>query len=64
MEGAVASDAEISPPLYFMLAWASTKLGSAPELIRLPSLIAGVASIPLIYLVPERRPPAPPSWWG
>lgn len=47
----LSSDKEISPPLYFLLAWASTKLGSAPELIRLPSLIAGVASIPLVFLV-------------
>jgi len=47
----LSSDKEISPPLFFMLAWASAKLGSAPELIRLPSLIAGVASIPLVFLV-------------
>lgn len=47
----IASDKEISPPLYFMLAWAASKLGSSPELIRLPSLIAGLLSIPLIYLV-------------
>jgi Dolichyl-phosphate-mannose-protein mannosyltransferase len=47
----VSSDAEISPPLYFILAWATTKLGSAPELVRLPSLIAGTITIPLAYLV-------------
>ncbi len=45
----VSSDAEISPPLYFVLAWLASKLGSAPELIRLPALIAGVAAIPLSY---------------
>lgn len=50
----VASDAEISPPLYFLLAWASTKLGSAPELVRLPALLAGMAAIPLTYLVGAR----------
>lgn len=50
----LSSDKEISPPLYFIAAWASAKLGSAPELIRLPSLIAGVASIPLVYLVGRR----------
>ena len=50
----VSSDAEISPPLYFILAWLSTKLGSAPELVRLPSLIAGTVSIPLVYLVGAR----------
>lgn len=50
----VASDAEISPPLYFILAWITAKLGSAPELMRLPSLIAGTVSIPLVYLVGAR----------
>src|SRR6478735_8048568 len=38
-------------PLYFIFAWGFGKLGSAPDLIKLPSLIAGVASIPLIFLV-------------
>ncbi len=47
-------DAEISPPLYFILAWLTTQLGSAPELVRLPSLIAGTVSIPLVYLVGAR----------
>ncbi|MEZ5156914.1 MAG: glycosyltransferase family 39 protein [Solirubrobacterales bacterium] len=50
----VSSDAEISPPLFFILAWLTTKLGSAPELVRLPSLIAGTVSIPLVYLVGAR----------
>lgn len=47
----VSSDAEISPPLYFILAWLMSKIGSAPELIRVPSLIAGTVSIPLTYMV-------------
>ncbi len=50
----VSSDAEISPPLYFILAWLTTKLGSNPELVRLPSLIAGTISIPLVYLLGAR----------
>ena len=37
-----------------MLAWLSTKLGSAPELLRLPSMIAGTLSIPLVYLLGAR----------
>ncbi|MEA2305009.1 MAG: mannosyltransferase [Solirubrobacteraceae bacterium] len=45
----VHSDAEITPPLYFVLAWATTVFGHAPELVRGPSLIAGIASIPLMY---------------
>ncbi len=51
---AVRSTDEITPPLYFVLAWASSKLGSNPEWLRLPSLVAGTASIPLLYLVGSR----------
>ena len=50
----VKSDAEISPPLYFVLAWLATQLGSAAELVRLPALIAGLASIPLAFLLGRR----------
>ena len=50
----VGSDAEVSPPLSFLASWAFTNIGSAPELIRLPSLIAGIATIPLTYLVGVR----------
>lgn len=48
---AVRSDAEISPPLYFLLAKLATGLGSSPELVRLPALIAGTACVPMIYLL-------------
>ncbi|MFN8112846.1 MAG: glycosyltransferase family 39 protein [Solirubrobacterales bacterium] len=51
---ALASDREISPPLYFLTAWLFSKLGSAPELIRVPSLIAGTLSIPLVYALGAR----------
>jgi len=47
----VSSDAEISPPLYFLFAWLSTQLGSAPELVRLPALVAGTACVPVIYVL-------------
>jgi hypothetical protein len=50
----VSSDAEISPPLYFALAWLFTKLSSVPEMARLPALLAGTISIPLIYMVGRR----------
>ncbi|MGA7397823.1 MAG: glycosyltransferase family 39 protein [Solirubrobacterales bacterium] len=50
----VSGDGEISPPLYFILAWLATKLGSAPELIRLPSIVFGLASLPLYYLLGKR----------
>jgi 4-amino-4-deoxy-L-arabinose transferase-like glycosyltransferase len=47
----VHGDAEITPPLYFLASWATTLLGDAPQLVRTPSLLAGTASIPLIYLL-------------
>ncbi len=43
--------AEISPPLYFVLAWLTSRFGESPEWLRLPSLIAGTATIPIVYLV-------------
>jgi uncharacterized membrane protein len=47
----VHTGAENSPPLFFILAWLSAKLGDPTVLIRLPSLLLGAATIPLLYLV-------------
>ena len=46
---------ESSPPLFFILAWITRgMLGSAVESIRIPSLVAGTATIPLTYLLGAR----------
>jgi mannosyltransferase len=45
----VHTDAEITPPLYFVLAWLSTRLDLTAELLRAPSFLAGAAAIPLTY---------------
>lgn len=50
----VHTDAEITPPLYFALAWLSTRISLAPEWLRMPSLIAGIATIPAVYAVGAR----------
>ena len=50
----IHSDAEISPPLSFLAGWLASKASLDPEVVRLPSLIAGVATIPLVYLVGKR----------
>jgi hypothetical protein len=42
---------ENSPPLFFVLAWISSKLGDPTVSIRLPSLVLGTATIPLIYVL-------------
>jgi Dolichyl-phosphate-mannose-protein mannosyltransferase len=48
---AVRGGAESSPPLFFVLAWISAKLGDPTVLIRLPSLAFGTATIPVVYLL-------------
>jgi 4-amino-4-deoxy-L-arabinose transferase-like glycosyltransferase len=47
----VHTDAEITPPLFFVAAWLTTQIDLTPELARLPSLVAGAAGIPVIYLL-------------
>lgn len=42
---------EQTPPLYFVLAWLSGKLGDPTTLIRLPSVIAGTAAVPVLYFL-------------
>jgi hypothetical protein len=46
----VHTDAEITPPLYFVLAWLTTRLDLTAEMLRAPSFLAGITAIPLTYL--------------
>jgi 4-amino-4-deoxy-L-arabinose transferase-like glycosyltransferase len=50
----VHTDAEITPPLYFVSSWLTTRIDLTPELLRAPSLLAGAATIPLVYLLALR----------
>lgn len=50
----VGTDAEITPPLSFVLSWLTAHLGQGPTWVRLPSLVAGVATIPAVYLLGRR----------
>ncbi len=50
----VSTTAEISPPLGFMLSWLGSRISLDPEFVRLPALIAGIATIPLVYAVGAR----------
>jgi Dolichyl-phosphate-mannose-protein mannosyltransferase len=50
----VHSNDEITPPLYFILGWLTLKIGGGPEWVRLPSLVAGTATIPLVYFLGAR----------
>ena len=51
---AVSESIEVSPPLFFVLAWICSKFSSSIDAIRLPSLIAGTAAIPIAFLVGRR----------
>lgn len=45
---------ENTPPLYYVLAWLSAKLGDAPAWTRLPSVLYSTAAIPISYLLANR----------
>jgi len=45
---------EATPPLYFGVAWLFSQLGDSLDLLRVPSLLVGVATIPLTYLLGTR----------
>ncbi len=47
----VRSDEEITPPLYPTFAWLSAHLGDATVLIRLPTVVAGIATIPIVWAI-------------
>lgn len=50
----VYGDAEVTPPLSFVLAWLSLKIGSSWAWLRVPSLLAGTATIPIVYGIGAR----------
>lgn len=43
-----ATQDTVNPPLFFLLAWATAKLGDPTVWIRMPSVIAGAATVPLV----------------
>jgi len=49
MLDAVLNGPEVTPPAYFVLAWITAQFGDPTIWIRLPSLLAGVALVPLTY---------------
>ena len=60
----VRSDLEISPPLFFAVAWVFQQLGDPFVWLRLPSLIAGVATVPVVYLLGLRTVGRPAALAG
>lgn len=47
----VIRETEKTPPLHFLLAWAAARVGDPTLTIRLPSLLAGVALVPGVFLL-------------
>jgi hypothetical protein len=45
---------EDNPPLYYILAWIGAQTGDDTDAIRLPSLILGTATVPLVFLLGAR----------
>ncbi len=45
---------ELTPPLFTLLSWTSARLGDPTVLIRLPSMLAGIALIPTIFELGRR----------
>ena len=47
----VHTGGENSPPLFFLLAWLTAKLGNPTVWLRLPSVVLGAATVPLVYAI-------------
>ena len=45
---------EKTPPLGFVLAWLADQVATVPQAVRIPELIAGIATIPLIGMLGRR----------
>src|SRR6478736_6141016 len=45
---------EKTPPLFFLLVWASAKIGDPTLWVRLPSVLAATAMVPVGYLLGSR----------
>lgn len=54
MLDAVLHGPEVTPPGFFVLSWLSAKLGDPAVWLRLPSLLAGLALVPVTYAVGSR----------
>lgn len=50
----VVQDHEKTPPLFFVLDWLTIKLGDPTVWMRLPSLLCGLASVPLAFALGHR----------
>lgn len=47
----VRGEQEVTPPLFFAFTWFAQLFGNSPEIFRIVSLLAGLATIPLTYVL-------------
>lgn len=45
----VQGDGERTPPLFTILAWLAARVSDSASVLRLPSIVAGILTIPLVY---------------
>jgi 4-amino-4-deoxy-L-arabinose transferase-like glycosyltransferase len=50
----IVRETESTPPLYFVVAWASAQLGDDMTWIRVPSVLVSTATVPLLYALGSR----------
>jgi len=50
----VRGDEEITPPLFTILAWLAGRISDSAEVLRLPSLLSGIVTIPIVYAIGDR----------
>ena len=55
---------ELNPPLFPLLAWLTGKLGDPTVTLRLPSLLAGTVTVPLVYALGARTVDRPTALVG
>jgi hypothetical protein len=47
-------DTSITPPLHYLLAWVAVQFGDAETAVRVPSLVLGTLTVPLVFLLGRR----------
>jgi mannosyltransferase len=57
-------DTESTPPLHFVLAWLGAKVGDASVGMRIPSLVAGTATVPATFALGRRSVGDGPALFG
>lgn len=58
----ISVNIESSPPLFFICAWVSAHIGDPTEAIRWPSIIAGAATVPVVFLLGARAASRSAGW--